>query len=208
MPKHCPVCGKSSADIKFFGEFCEECSARALLKSINPELEITECRRCGRIGLGDKFVEKDRKSIEDILERNFKNHAVKLLSLNGSTARVALAERNGPYAETDVKINSRLTTCPACIRRSSGYYEGVIQFRGKPERIEKITEKLSSYLERRDSFIAKMVGTDKGKDVYVSSKSLAAAFLKRMHLEYKISYTLHGVKNGRKLYRHTFSVSL
>lgn len=208
VPKHCPICGRSSDDVRFFGEFCESCSAKAMLKSVKPEMEITECRRCGRIRIGNGFVEKDRKSLGELLRKNFAGYVVKLLSFNGSSARIALAERVGPLAEIDVKISSEFTTCPTCGRKLAGYYEGVIQFRGRPEKIEKIFERLASHLERNGSFIARVEDSNGGKDVFVGSKTMAASFLKRMHIKYKASYTLYGTKNGKKLYRHTFSVSL
>ncbi len=208
MAKHCPICNRSSDEARFFGEFCEYCSRKMMLKSIKPALDITECKRCGRIRLGNGFVEKDAASIAELARKHFKNYSVKILGFSDSTAKAALGRSDGLSAETDVKIESTFTTCPRCGRIAAGYYEGVIQFRGKPERIEKSIERLSSYLDRNDSFITRIENTDTGKDVYVGSKTLAEGFLKRMHMDYKISYTLHGMKDGKKLYRNTYSVRI
>ncbi len=208
LAKHCPICNRSSDEARFFGEFCEYCSRKMMLKSIRPELSITECKRFRKARMGADFVEKNAKSIAEFAGRRFKDYRIKLLEFNGSAARLVLSRQNSPSVEVDVKIESTLTTCPRCGRISAGYYEGVIQFRGKPERIEKDIERLSSYLERKGSFIARTEGAANSLDVYVGSKALAESFLKRMHMKYKTSYTLHGMKDGKKLYRHTYSVSV
>ncbi len=209
LAKHCPICNRSSDEVRFFGEFCEDCARKLMLESItNPEIEVTQCKRCHRIKVGTEFVEESKLSLDEIAKKSFKGYDVKVMSYNSNSAEIMLVREDGLNAEISSRIKRKFTLCPTCGRKAAGYYEGIVQLRGMPEKINQVISMLSHYLERGDSFIAKIEEEGSGKDVYVESKTLAEAFLKKMHLKYKVSYTLYGMKNGKKLYRHTYSVNV
>jgi NMD protein affecting ribosome stability and mRNA decay len=47
---------------------------------------------------------------------------------------------------------------------------------------------------------------DNGLDVYLSSKSLATLFIMKQRLKPETSYTLAGVKQGKRVYKNTYAL--
>lgn len=213
MSKRCPTCGKTSDNIQFYGQFCKNCVEKTLSESLPINAEVILCKNCGKIRLQGKFVKDTGQNMQEVLQSIFKNYSIILIDydVDNSTADVSFGkDKDGELINVEKKIELRFkkTLCENCNRRAGSYYEAVMQLRGNKERMERFIERVNKYFERRGEFIAKVKEADKGYDVYLSNKKLASAYISSHNLESVNSYTLYGVKQGKKVYRHTYSIRL
>ncbi|MDE1870482.1 MAG: hypothetical protein KGH71_05915 [Candidatus Micrarchaeota archaeon] len=210
MARHCPTCNRSSDDTRFFGEFCEHCVIEKLGNKIPEELKIIVCKRCGRVRLGNEFMDRDDSVLEAILAKGFKGWDVKLISSIEGAAIVDLSrpEDHIDAIRKEIKLFYGRQLCPKCNRRAASYYEGIIQLRGDPERIQKMMLKLEKVFEANDEFFSKVESTQNGINIFVSSKKLTSAFMSERGLKPTMSYELYGLKHGKKLYRNTYALHL
>ncbi|MEW6063301.1 MAG: NMD3-related protein [Nanoarchaeota archaeon] len=87
----------------------------------------------------------------------------------------------------------------------SQYYEAIIQIRpGKKEILDFIKKQLET---RKDIFVSRKVDLKTGSDIYISNqrfaKALGMQLKKRFKGELKITRSLYGKKDGRRIYRVT-----
>lgn len=210
MARHCPTCNRTSDEARFFGDFCEFCTIEKMGRKIPTDIEITICKRCGRLRNGKEFYESDEALLQDILQKGFKQWDLRLLS---STERAAIVDLSKPDDNIDgirqeIELRYKKQLCPKCNRRAASYYEGIIQLRGDPERIQKMLKKLENVFEANDEFFSKVEEVGTGIDVFISSKKLASAFCAERGLKPTMSYELYGLKHGKKLYRNTYALHL
>lgn len=212
MVKHCPICNNSSADVKFYGEFCEKCSSDKLKEKLPLEVEVFRCRICGKIRTKEGELEEDKKSLLLVIQQRLVKFKVHLISYGEGKALIDVVDQKGaqPLAtEKEVEIKYRKMTCESCYKKQGGYYEAVLQLRGDYERIARFMEKFERYNESRNQFIAKTEKVDNGYDVYVSSKAVASAYISERNLTATTSYTLSGLnKSGKKVYKNTYAIRL
>ncbi len=205
--KHCPICNASGADVRFFGEFCEDCMGKKLKAELPSYVELEVCKECGKTRLGKDFVPLENREVELILKSRYRGYKVSLISMHLPLARIRVTDNDtGLTVEKGVDLLFRKTLCENCTRRRGGYFESTIQFRGNPEKINRLIAALQAYLTKNDGFIAKVEELHNGVNVFVSSKALVTSFLSRKGLDSIASYTLHTEKRGKRLYRSTFSV--
>lgn len=131
----------------------------------------------------------------------------------------------GVKAHTELNSEIRVIkeTCDACSRLSGGYYESIIQIRAEgrfpdEDEVEKVLELVYEVVERqklkgdRLSFISKEEQLHEGTDVYIGSNSTAKQICRmageRFGCKYSESPTLSGKKDGKDLYRITYSLRL
>ncbi len=212
MPKRCPICNRSSAEIAFCGEFCRSCTEEKLLKKLPGEVEITVCKRCERVRCKGHFVDPSIENIQAAVEQQFKGYKIKFRIADETTAKIDVTEYKPDYSITVTKqipVITKYAMCDSCNKRAGSYYEAVFQLRGPDlERMERFIERLTRYFEVRNEFIAHVKEADNGLDVYVSNKKLAAEYIRSHKLVAVTSYTLYGLKNGKKVYRHTYAIRL
>ncbi len=208
--KHCPICNNSSADRRFFGEFCEDCAAKKLRSRIPSVVEMVRCRDCGRIKSAGVFAEESMESLERMLKPSFKPFDVKLVHLSNGIARIRVedARQEGLEIEHNAHIKLHSLLCDSCARRRAGYYEAVLQFRGEQGKVGRIALALQRYLEKNGAFVTKAERKEHGVDVYASDKKVAMSFIAVRHLKFKASFELHGEKRGKRLYRNTYFITL
>jgi nonsense-mediated mRNA decay protein 3 len=129
--------------------------------------------------------------------------------------------RTNAALSTEVRISRE--TCDTCSRISGGYYEAVIQVRADgrfpdEEEQEQLVELIKEVIERqyrkgyRLAFITKVVELPEGTDVYIGSNSSARQACKlaaeRFGCSYSESPSLFGKKDGKDIYRITYSLRL
>ncbi|MCL7414946.1 MAG: NMD3-related protein [ANME-2 cluster archaeon] len=130
-----------------------------------------------------------------------------------------------------VKAESRLNTevriskenCDACSRMAGGYYEAVVQIRAEgrfPERheqqqmLELVDEVVERQYQRGDrfAFITNTQELPEGTDVYLGSNSTARQACRMAGEQFGCSYSespsLVGKKDGKDIYRITYSLRL
>ena len=122
-----------------------------------------------------------------------------------------------------IEIIWKAEACTRCTRQFGNYYEGIVQLRAdgrkatpaEQEEARKIaiaTEQALHEEGDRLSFIANMENTREGLDITVGSKvigeQISRDIVKKMGGRYSFHPTLIGEKEGKKLYRVTYSVRL
>ena len=208
------MCNNSSDKIRFIGEFCEECTIKKIKKLVPHKLKIEFCRRCGRLKVRGEYVEDNDKELAEAIlaalnDKNYKK--IKINSFDGKVADVDITYSvDGDFVvfNTSFEIKKIHQICQDCYRKSSGYYEALVQLRGNKEKANKIIGKLNKFVSERGAFISKIEELEQGFDVYVSDKLITKAFFSFNKLKPKASYTLYGVKRGRKIYRDTYLLTL
>ena len=127
------------------------------------------------------------------------------------------------HAELNSEIRLIKQTCDTCSRLSGGYYESIIQIRAEgrfpdEDEVEKVLELVYEVVERqkqkgdRLAFISKEEKLHEGTDVYIGSNSTARQICRiageRFGCKYSESPTLSGKKDGKDIYRITYSLRL
>ncbi len=212
MPKYCPTCGNSSASVAFFGNFCEDCTKKKLASSLPASVELKRCKRCGNIKAVGAFAQPDARSLVSAIGQQLGGgYLIKFIGMDESAgrARLSISEDtpNGTVTvEHEIALEYKGVLCEVCYKKASNYHEAVVQLRGDSARGQRMLEKLNTYVERRNGFITKVEDADNGVNVYVSSKKLASAFMFAMKLKPVVSFTLAGVKKGRRVYKNTYAL--
>jgi len=207
MERICPRCGSSSSTRKFFGEFCENCYLSRIKLELPQRIDVQLCRICGKVRVA-KWEELSKTALESIVKKNAKGsyESFHVLSCGNNQYEAVFLVSNGPnYFEVRrrflLKMNN--STCDECSRETSGYYEAIVQIRGK--NAGKWSERIMRGLRRR-TFVSRYMPLDEGIDIYVGSKKAAAEVLGLLKLKPRISEKLYGVKDGRRVYRMTYCV--
>ncbi len=211
MTIYCPLCNKSSDDIRFVGNFCEECVIKKLEKNLPSVVTIYQCRWCRRIKEGKTFSHISKKALARAakLELKLKEEVkVKDYKYEDFIDAALVFDVDGEKVIVPRKLEFKIAheTCQRCYQISSGYYESVVQLRGDKQRIENLIAKITKYVQRRGGFIAKIDNVDNGKDLYISDKLMTTAFFKDYDIKPVRSFRLYGMKMGRKLYRNTYAL--
>lgn len=213
MAKFCPVCNNSSDKVRFIGELCVNCTVAAYEKKMNiPDVvKVNICRSCGRIMKGQEYVKYSKTALAGAIEHEvgIPNCNVQLLTFEDNFATVRFTcdmefEKASFDRRLAIKVGKQM--CKTCSMRAGGYFESTVQLRGDLERAKMMSEKLTRFVERRGGFIAKLEEVTNGYDVYISSNQLVNAFMKVNELKPTRAYQLHGIRNGKKLYRNIYSL--
>jgi len=209
MPKYCPTCGNSSDKMLFYGNFCESCTKEKFSKTLVKEVQITACKRCGRIKAAGAYVPLSYNNLEIAVEQSMGKYKVRLLSYENNAAKVEVSDTTeyGPISvEHELGVTYKRILCETCYKKACMYHEAVIQLRGNPQKIEKFQDKISRYFDARNEFVTKVEQSDHGVDMYMSSKRMVTQFISRLGLKPTTSFTLTGVKNGKRIYKNTYAL--
>jgi NMD protein affecting ribosome stability and mRNA decay len=211
MPRYCPTCGNSSDRMQFFGNFCEECTRKKFAESLISSIEVYRCKSCGRIKAGGGFAQPGSDSLAAAVKKQLGGYAIKIIGIGEDecSAKVLVSQDTAHgtiSSEKEIVISYKKVLCERCYRKACNYHEAVVQLRGDMQRAQKMLARITKYFEDRNGFITKVEENDNGMDVYLSSKKLASAFMSRMDLKPVMSYTLVGVRKGKKVYKNTYAL--
>lgn len=211
--KHCPTCDRSSDKVRFIGEFCEVCTAEKLLKKTPDKAEVIHCRRCGRVRGPAGYQESSNELIETVLSKELCNSKckVKIEKISEDSALLKITAPVGNESvtfEKGIELKMEHQICQDCYRKSSGYYEALVQLRGNKERVARMEQKLIKFITMRNGFIAKTEQVENGLDIYTSDRLMTKNFFYINRLVPKASFTLYGIKDGKKVYRHTYYLNV
>lgn len=204
----CPKCGAREGTKKFVGPFCIDCKYFRI--EVPDRIEVGRCKRCGRIRLRGEWMPFSEKKLVDYVKSRFRGEFTGVEFFPGENRAVFTIEQDGAKVEIEKRVNLEMLTCmcPDCNRRAGGYFEAIIQLRGNPGRIGKYAEIFRERLEQAGTFVSKEVQGKDGLDLYVGSTKAVLPIVKRLGLTYGISTTLAGQRQGKRLYRTTFSIRL
>jgi nonsense-mediated mRNA decay protein 3 len=223
--KFCPRCGTQTDEL--FDSLCEDCFKREI-KLIEPTgISVSICRTCGCY-----FKGNEKTSIEAVVEDTIRKEIgkkygcdseveIKAIKTGDKRAHVVLivkAELRGVQLTEngEVEVVLKRESCERCNRIAGGYYAGIVQIRAD-DRIPTddelaIAEKIAYSSLIEPEFISKEVLLKEGLDIYVSSmdcgRRISNAILRRFGGSYSKSEKLYGRKDGRNVYRVSFSVRM
>ncbi|MCK5397899.1 MAG: 60S ribosomal export protein NMD3, partial [Thermoplasmata archaeon] len=231
----CVECGSED---EIFGSLCRNCLLSKELIMPPAYIALEMCHDCGRFFESGRW--KDVYHIElasSILDDRTKTHAqVESLSWDipdflpekGEHREIcqAVAMIGGKEFEQDfeVGIRIRVQMCPSCSRKSSDYFEAVIQLRKdnvstKDAEIELAIENqlILNYTDtlagnEDNAFLSKWGTVQGGIDYYIGSIVLAKNIAAKMRDNYgaslKESNTVVGMRDGQDLFRWTILVRM
>jgi NMD protein affecting ribosome stability and mRNA decay len=209
--KHCPICNRSSDEARFFGQFCEYCIKDMIMQKLPKEIIIEKCKRCNKIRTADGFMEKNKKSLENAINRQIRGYTFRIKKMEEDKVSGTVKEIiGGDHVTADIEFGLKYEKklCPQCYLISGEYYEGIIQLRGTKREIDIRMASIMNFFEKNDSFIMKLVDNDGGVDMYVGSKKLANEYMLIHKLKPIMSYTPAGLRRGRKVFRNTYALHL
>ncbi len=222
--KFCPLCGRQTE--VFIDSICTECFLRTI-KLIDPRamrVSLGLCRSCGSYFRGG-----EKTSIEDAVVYSVKRELrrrygdircdVELIGRKEKRARVRVkAELKGVIVEQtgEIGLDIKTGSCDRCNRIAGGYYAAIVQVRAQnrqPTYEELITaSKIAESALEEPEFISKQQLLKHGLDIYVSSmacgRRMSREIVKHLGGSFRESRKLYGRKDGRNIYRVSFSVRL
>ncbi len=236
MKRFCYSCGALESESNpLVGGLCRGClSSKPLL--LLPKLEVVTCPRCGAVRVGGSWLESGLEEVMRglVLSRlkvaKLTNNTWEFVPLTqasgvqvevgigeGKTglrvtvrARMRLGEKQALPLQQELVTNVplRRETCKICRLKAGGYYEAILQVRGKDvARIRRLVEEEAKLASREDgrAFLTKVEEVEGGVDFYLSSAALARRLgrtLKLVHgAQLSESAKLVGQAGGRRRYR-------
>ena len=67
---------------------------------------------------------------------------------------------------------------------------------------------VTRFFDVNNEFVGEVDYNSDGADVYLSNKRLAQAYISKNKMHSTNSYTLSGVKNGKRIYKNTYALRL
>ncbi len=213
MIRYCPTCSRSSKDARFVGEFCEFCVIERISRDFPFRARIEYCKRCGRIRTAEGHKEFNKDTLAMVLSRDLCGSkceiTVKKYDERSADIEVTIpVDDDHVTFEKTIRLKMEHMICQDDYRKSSGYYEAIIQIRGEREKVIEMRQRITKFIEARGAFIGKVEIIDNGIDMYISDKLMTKNFFTFYKLVPKASYTLYSIRNGKKIYRNTYLLRL
>jgi len=201
----CPKCGANSDDVQFIGPFCINCYKFKV--KLPKSFVIKQCTKCKKVWIDREWKPFSQKEIEKSIASKFKGKFEKVdYYLDSGTAVIYFKVGQKIYM-VEKKFNPKYENvlCRECSRRSGGYYEAIIQFRGNKENIKKYEKKLIHKLIKK-TFLSKIEERKEGVDLFLGNSRAVFEILGKLKIKYKKSRKLFTQKKGKKMYRLTFAI--
>ena len=201
----CPKCGATSDEKDFIESFCVDCYPLNI--KCPTKIEIEQCKSCNKIRIRGEWTEYNRKAISDFVIGKCRGEFSRGSYDMELQKAEFIIEKEGKTAKTTRKIIVEIKplTCIVCSRTSGGYFQGIIQLRGDPKKVEKWANKLYDKL-RKKTFIAKEEEKHGGLDIYVGNSKAVVELLSEMRIKAVMTTKLAGVEQGKRFYRTTFLI--
>jgi len=237
--KFCPKCGteESRKNILIDG-FCQKCFSQKNPLLLNfKEIKLIICSNCYSYMHKNKWYSSlDSNLIKNI--KKILIAIIKERLIINPKAKITKLEIT-PLIPEDFKIKQRLTNidiqleiqglmfnkklkesyeipikidlsiCNLCIKKTSNYYEAILQIRPKSK---EILDFIKKDIAQKNVFITKEEHLKYGYNLYLTSqnyaKNLASLLKDKFNAEIKFSYILFGKKDGKDIYRTTILVRL
>jgi len=231
--RFCPKCGKKTDEL--FDSLCKECFTKdiRLIETDELEIRVSVCENCGGYFKGKG---KERTSIEEVVVDSVRKEIRKRYGYEGKVEVAELgkeikADENRASVSLDVKaeikgveieergeveVIFKKETCDRCSKIAGGYYVGIVQIRAEDriptdEELAMAEEIAYSSLGEED-FVSEERTLKEGLDIYVSSmdcgRRISRWIVKKLGGSFSESRKLYGRKDGRNIYRVSFSVRL
>ncbi|MBD3261462.1 MAG: hypothetical protein GF334_07240 [Candidatus Altiarchaeales archaeon] len=197
----CPGCGKPGKGV------CTRCYLQRNPLTLKPFTHVfCDCGRCLYQG---QWIDNNAKCVFMQIKNNIQtpldvriNHLKVEEEVDKGTLKLRVQVkglyRGEKFRETYVwQVPAEKKSCKICSRKSQGYYEAVLQVR------EDVIPQIS------ETQLTKTMKVRGGLDYYLASKDYAFEVARQLRKRgYNIIHTTKqaGVKEGKKIFRHYFSV--
>ncbi len=200
----CVKCGKKAIKNEIF---CVDCFPISI--KVKP-IKMFFCSRCRRYRLKE-WKALSKEELKDHLIGKIKvNPGVIVdaeLDFKNKKATLFIAHSDNEFKrEINFDIEFVRTICTRCSKKAGGYFEAIIQLRGNKEKFPYLFKKIEKMLVKKGEFISKVEERKEGIDIFTSSSKLSREILNELGLSYKMSRKLHGLKEGKRIYRLTLAV--
>jgi len=209
-----------------------------ILVTLPKNIDVLMCPHCGSRQKGKGWVQSDFENIElvvkEVISENAKTHDevedfnisvnLNLEDENNILVNVVSEAEVGEWKgaeEHAVRFRIKPQVCPECSRQQGGYWEAKVQLRGadkglnleEEERAMDIVDSLFASKEKdRGAFLTKVERMHGGLDFYIGSNSMGKLVSKELASAFggsvKESHKLVGRKDGKDVYRKTYSVRM
>lgn len=171
---------------------------------------VTICRNCGSHYDGKWIDSSLEKSLVDMARKRIlskiKTKIVSVRKINRIQLKITATARIGGIKKMEEKIVNILLKkrlCDNCVRLSGGYYEAVLQIRGKNS--ETLLEKTENSIDK--PAVAGVQKVSNGYDIRLLKKDSARKFVRLLRgYEIKKSYKHVTTKKGKAIYRDYYSI--
>ncbi len=207
----CVECGKKG---KTYHGLCIDCYLKKKKFFVIPaSIEVTFCRECDAYRIGGEWKRGNfEEDLKNHIMQNIKAEIDHECIIDGREV-ICRGKFEGREIEKrrEVEIISKEKLCPECSLRKGGYFEAIIQLRDAGEDlIDKVEDIIRRSVEKSQSFITRKERVRGGYDYYMGSKKAAEHAVREIKSllggEIKMSSTLHGMKDGKRIYRDTYSI--
>ncbi len=223
----CAICGRESDT-----PVCARCYVERNRIVEVGKVEVEVCPRCGFYRIEGRWKNVNfSEAVESALNRALLIHE----DFNVREAELAVDEErkrgfvrlSGDFRGYEVdrlvefQIDIKKTLCERCSREAGGYYESIVQLRAENRELSKeeieeanriVGEVLESESENLKAFLTKVVERKEGMDYYIGGrdvgKKISKVIADRFGGTVKESKKIAGRKDGRDIYRFTYSVRL
>ncbi len=171
MRKFCFVCGKETGNLA--EGRCRDCLKGRVFAIMPKKIEITQCAKCGKALMKNKWVEYNPGKIaESFAKVSGKLKGVEAKTDGKKLKTTFIVEPSSSSGETreehEASFHINKIICPSCSRKHSGYYESVLQLRGFGEGdMEKMND-IFEMIERKSFYRIKEVKG--GFDIKIGNK--------------------------------------
>ncbi|OYT35050.1 MAG: hypothetical protein B6U87_00995 [Candidatus Aenigmarchaeota archaeon ex4484_52] len=225
MKKFCPKCGKITKT--FYCSLCETCYSKKFKTNIHKICKNVFVCNCGNLTHGqlikknislNKFIdfsiEKELKKIFKKKYNDYKYVYIQAEQKKEEINKCILVKQNKiTIAKYNFRFLIKNKMCRTCLISKSGYYEAILQLRGS----EKFTKDISSIIEKttdssnlENSFIKIKKQNKNLANIEIGTKKLFGKIKKQILLRYKplikMSYSLHKIDDGKKIYKTTILI--
>ena len=200
----CVKCGKESK----INYLCEKCYLEDKELIILEDFSVDLCPKCDSYNTQKYSGDK----IENIINEKYDLDAQITTALKGGKIHATIVtDIPVPELDTYAKIREKNKNnskdqdmCSNCSMKSGNYHEAIIQVRGENQ--VSLMKKILNFIKDKD--IAKIVKKKEGYNLNVVRKSKATSIVNVVKnlCSIKSSFKLVGEKNGKKLYRGTYSL--
>lgn len=196
----CIKCGRPAK----IDNFCDACflDSQGLFDVKNFSMEY-----CGLCGLNQDDIKE--QVVGSLKTKNSISSTKVSIKLVGNKAHATVTCSGSikclPKTETkNIMVIIRKKMCAMHVKLSGGYYEAVIQIRGKDK--DNILKYATSLLPKKS--ISSIEKLNEGYNIKVLHKANAAAAVRgfRKRYDVKDSYKLAASKKGQKLYRNYYAI--
>ncbi len=225
----CLECGEREAVVD---GLCKECFVKKTkFTYLPPHMELTMCPHCGAVRFKGEWKRLDEgEMIRELIERNMDIlHDYDSMEVDFSMGesdreipldvRIRISYRGIEVIEEHVsEVSIKYESCPRCNRFFGNYFEAILQIRGlRDGELEELVSfahsRLENYARKNENlFVTKEEGKHGGWDIYISDKKEARKVAEDISRRYgatvKESPHIVGRKDGRDVYRMTYSVRL